>query len=142
MTNTVIMMANTQEHASLTGEAIKADGWYGHTDGLHTVVIQVVNFTGRVYVEASLEPDPSESDWFPIALSETTPYIQYPIDPMHPTGEYDSSGDTRTTGVTFKINTLWLRARLDRSYLDTGLYDANPAALAALGNVSKITLAR
>lgn len=142
MTNTVIMMGNTQDHANLTGDACRADGWYGHTDGLHTVVIQVVNFTGRIYIEASLEMEPTEADWFPIQLTSTTSYYQFPIDPNEPTGVYESGGDTRTVGATFKINALWIRARLDRSYLSEILYDNDPEALAALGNVKKITLAR
>lgn len=141
MTNTVLMMGNSQEHANLTGKPCKADGWYGHTDGLHTVVIQVVNFTGRVYVEASLSMEPTEDDWFPIALTEQTAWLQFPVDPMKPTG-HEGDGDTCTVGVSFKVNALWIRARLDRTYLETVLYDEDPNALSALGNIKKITLAR
>jgi hypothetical protein len=136
------MMGNTQEIANLTGEAVKADGWFGHVDGLHTVVVQVVNFTGRIHIEASLEMEPTEADWFPIKLTQTTPYLQFPINPFAPTGDYTSGGDTSTVGVTFKINALWIRARLDRSYLSEILYDEDIEALALLGNVVKITLAR
>ena len=142
MPDTVVMMANTQEIANLTGEPIKADGWYGHVKGLHTIVVQVVNFTGRIHIEASLELNPTEDDWFPVKLAEETNYLQFPIDPFYPTGDYDSGGDTNTLGVTFKINALWLRARMDRTYISHVLYDVDPAALAMLGNVVKITLAR
>lgn len=142
MPDTVIMMGNTQEHANLTGDACKADSWFGHVDGLHTVVIQVVNFTGRIYVEASLELEPTDADWFPIKLADTTSYLQFPLDPMLPTGDYRSGGDTSTIGKTFKVNALWLRARLDRTYISDVLYDEDLEALAALGNVVKITLAR
>lgn len=142
MVNTVTLMGNSQEHAHLTGEACKADGWYGHTDGLHTVVIQVVNFTGRIHLEASLALEPGDNDWFPIYLSDETSWLQFPIDPYAPTGDYQSGGDTRTVGHSFKINALWIRARLDRIYLSEFLYEHNPTILAALGNVVKITLAR
>lgn len=142
MTNTVLMMGNSQEHANLTGAPVKADGWYGNTDGLHTVVIQTINLIGRVYIEATLELEPSEADWFPIDIGAGTPWIQFPLDAMKPTGDYVGGGDTRTLGFTFKINALWLRARLDRTYLNTLLYDNDHIALAALGNIKKITLAR
>ena len=142
MINPVTMMGSSQEHANLTGEACRADGWYGHVDGLHTIVFQVVNFTGRIHVEASLSTDPTEDDWFPITLASETPYLQFPCNPHKPTGDYDSGGDTSTIGVTFKINAVWLRARLDRTYLSAVLYDNDPKALMALGNVKKITLAR
>lgn len=142
MPSTAVMMTNTQEIANLTGDACKADGWFGHVDGLHTVVVQVVNFTGRIHIEASLELNPTEADWFPIKLTETTSYLQFPINPLAPTGEYVSGGDTSTLGYTFKINALWLRARLDRTYLSDVLYEEDPQVLALLGNVVKITLAR
>lgn len=141
MPETTMMMGNTQELANLTGDAIKADGWYGHVRGLHTIVIQVINFTGRIHVEASLELNPTENDWFAVKLDDETSYIQFPLNPMKPTGDYQGGGDTETVGVTFKINALWLRARLDRSYLpNTNLQDPN--ILTLLGNVVKITLAR
>lgn len=142
MPDTVVMMGNTQEIANLTGEVVKADGWYGHVTGLHTIVVQVVNFTGRIHIEASLELNPTEADWFPVKLTDTTSYLQYPLDPFRPTGDYDSGGDSSTVGISIKINALWLRARLDRSYLSPVLYQFDPAALAGIGNVVKITLAR
>jgi len=142
MPKTVLMMGNTQEKANLIGEPCKADGWFGHKRGLHTVVVQVVNFTGRIYLEASLELNPTESDWFTIPLSDSTDYLQFPINPLKPTGTYDSGGDTAAIGVSFKVNALWLRARLDRTYISDILYDQDRRALSMLGNVVKITLAR
>lgn len=142
MNNIVMMMGNTQQHANLTGEPCKADGWYGFVDGLHTVVVQVVNFVGRIHIEASLVLEPTEDDWFPIQLTQDTSWLQFPLDPTLPNGDYESGGDTRTVGITFKINALWLRARLDRTYLSPILYDNDPNALKLIGNVKKITLAR
>jgi hypothetical protein len=141
MPDTVIMMSNTQELANPVGQPCKADGWYGHTDGLHTVVVQVVNFTGRVHIEASLMLEPGDDDWFPIQLKADESYLQFPLNPMGPTGT-DDNGDTATVGVSFKVNAIWLRARVDRTYISSILFDENPASLAAMGNVKKITLAR
>jgi len=135
------MMGDTQENKNLTGQPIRADGWYGHTDGLHTVVIQTVNFSGHVYIEASLELEPKEGDWFPIKLSQNANYIQFPQNPFKPTGDQDSGGDTGAFGITFKVNALWLRARMDREYLNLTDSFANINILER-GVVSKITLAR
>lgn len=142
MPNTVVMMSNTQEVVSLTGEPCKADGWFGHSEGLHTVVFQVVNFTGRIHIEASLSLNPTEDDWFPIQLTPTTTYIQYPVNPQKPTGNQETGGDTSAVGVTFRVNALWIRARMDRSYLSPALLTADDNALQLLGMINKITLAR
>lgn len=141
MPNTMTMMENTQEKINFTGPACKADGWFGIHDGLHTISISVVNFTGRVYVEGSIEINPTEDDWFIIPIGDETSYIQFPINPNKPTGEYASGGDTKTIGVNIKINTLWLRARLDRSYMpDASFQDSD--SLKRIGNINCITLAR
>jgi hypothetical protein len=141
MPDVEVMMANTQEVLNLTGRAIQADGWHGHVNGLHTVVVQVVNFTGRISIEASLELSPSEADWFTVDL-DGRPYLEFPQNKFHPTGAYPTGGDTDTLGVTFKINALWLRARLDRSYLVPRIYSNDRTTVPLLGNVVKITLAR
>lgn len=141
MPSTAIMLSDTKELVSVTGPAIKADGWYGNTDGLHTVAMQVINFTGRIHIEATIVLDPEEDDWFPIELQGST-YVQFPQNPKIPTGSYESGGDSGTLGFSFRINAVWLRARMDRDYLnDLALaYDQN--SLSMLGNVVKVVLAR
>jgi hypothetical protein len=141
MPNTVEMMSSSQGFANLTGLHCKADGWYGHRDGLHTVSIQVVNFTGRIHIEGSLALNPSSTDWFPISLG-TTPYIEFPLNPNKPTGSMETGGDTLVVGRTFKVNALWVRARMDRTYLEDVLFENDPSLIAQYGNVVKIILAR
>ena len=142
MPSTDIMMSSTQNLVNLTGPLVKADGWYGFEEGLHTVSIQVVNFTGRIFIEASLELQPQDSDWFPISLDGVNPYLMFPLNPAQPTGSQPTGGDTITLGYSFKINSLWLRARMDRTYLNNPLLDQDLTLLASYGNVVKITLAR
>ena len=96
---TEIMMSNTQNQANLVGLPCKADGWYGNEGGLHTVAIQVFNFTGRVYIEASLAVAPLDTDWFPVTIGQTTAYLQFPSNPMLPTGSIETGGDTGTQGI-------------------------------------------
>jgi len=139
--STDIMMSNTQEQVNAVGPAVKADGWYGHEDGLHTVAIQVVNFTGRIYLEASLALEPTESDWFPMKIRDAD-FMEFPLNPMQPTGSFDTGGDTGTQGVTFKVNTVWLRAKMDRTYLNQPNLEDDRDLLASFGVVDKITLAR
>lgn len=99
-----------------TGTAQRAAGYYSTAanGGWHTVSADLVDFTGRIYIEATLVAVPTEADWFPVQLSGTLPYAQYPANPAAPTGGH---GDTVTDGWTFRGNFVWVRARVDRSYL-------------------------
>jgi hypothetical protein len=141
MPKTETMMTNSHGHINLTGPACKADAWFDHKTCLHTVVVQVVNFTGRIYLEASLEKNPTESDWFVLPSFANSGVIQFPVNPLIPTG-HDLMGDTATLGFTFRTNALWLRARLDRTYLPNYNLDYDPSIIVGLGNVVKVTLAR
>jgi hypothetical protein len=108
------MLSNTQGQLNSTGDALRADGWYGFTDGLYTVAIYVVNFTGRLWIEGSLADSPTDEDWFPVLINNND-YFQFPQNPLQPTGSR-GSGDTATIGINFTGNYTWLRARVDRSY--------------------------
>jgi hypothetical protein len=116
--SSVLMLTNTQGQLNIAGAAVRADGWYGFSDGLHTLAIYVVNFTGRLWIEASLADAPTDNDWFPVTISgnDATPYLQFPLDPLRPTGT-NSMGDTATMGLNIIGNYTWLRARVDRSYI-------------------------
>ena len=54
--------------ASLTGNPYKGDGFYGRSDGLHTVQASVTGFIGRISIQGTLEINPTESDWFTVEL--------------------------------------------------------------------------
>jgi hypothetical protein len=112
------MLTNTQGELNIAGDAIRADGWYGFSDGLHTLAIYIVNFTGRLWIEASIADTPTDGDWFPVTISgnDTAPYIQFPKDPLRPTGT-SGYGDSATFGLNLIGNYTWLRARVDRSYI-------------------------
>lgn len=137
MTTTTIMNS-TRGLASTTGEPYQANSWYGFSDGLHTVAIHTNNLVGRVYIEASLADQPQDSDWFPVALAGSD-FIEYPRVPMSPNGT-NQRGDTGVLAFHFRANLLWIRARLDRSYLADKQYF--PDEIDALGSVEKIILSR
>ena len=54
-----------------------------------------------------------------INLSSGTAYKQYPVNAAIPTG---TVGDTGTDGFTFRVNAIYLRAKIDRSHLGAGAY--------------------
>ncbi len=112
------MLTNTGRNHNLTGDAIRADSYYGRTDGIHTVQVVFSNFTGSFGLQGTLATEPTEDDWFFINLnanqnvSSASPLISYPQNPASPTGQI---GDNGTQAFTFVGNFTYLRAVLDRS---------------------------
>ena len=51
---------------TITGDKYKGDGYYGRSDGLHTVQYTLTGFTGTVTIQATLEIDPGSNDWFDV----------------------------------------------------------------------------
>ena len=44
----------------------KGDGYYGYTDGLHTVAYYLTNFVGKIVMQGTLSKDPTDTDWVDI----------------------------------------------------------------------------
>jgi len=121
MASSTVILTNKAE-MSYTGDKARGDGFYGYSDGLHTVSFHVNNFTGRIWLQATLLDSPTEADWFNIALATATEYLQ--ID-----------GTSATEGVTFVGNFVYVRAKIDRTYLVDQTYDPS-----VHGSVNKIVL--
>ena len=121
MANSVVILTN-QPEMSYVGEKAKGDGFYGFSDGLHTVSFHVNAFTGRLFLEATLVENPTEDDWFLITLEIDQDYIQF-------------DNETASKGVTFTGNFVYVRASVDRSYLVD--QDYNPTLH---GVVNKVVL--
>lgn len=122
------MLTNTGQEFNVVGIPIRADGWYGLTDGIHTVQVVVHNLTGGFGIQGTLALDPTDDDWFWVHLvgssgnSSQYPFITYPEDPLHPTQSPGSSishhlGDTGSQAFTFQGNFTYLRAILTRDYI-------------------------
>jgi hypothetical protein len=138
----VLMMSNTGRNHNLVGDKVRADGYYGRTDGIHTVQVVVANFTGNFGIQGTLATEPTEADWFDINLNvnrnvaSASPYVSYPVNPAAPTN-VGGNGDDGTQAFTFVGNFVYLRAILDRSNI------ADPGELSAtteLGVISKVLL--
>jgi hypothetical protein len=132
--SSIIMLPSSQGHLNLTGDAVRADGWYGHTDGLHTVAIYLQNFQGRLRFEASIATTPTDSDWFPVEIKGSD-FMSFPKDPTSPTGR---TGDSGTLGLNIIGSFTWLRVRIDRSHLTPT--PSSQSEIDSLGHVDRILL--
>ena len=81
---------------TVTGEKFKGDGYYGRSDGFHTVQYTLAGFIGTVDIQATLAVEPTADDWF-------TVYTQaYPV--------VNDEGTTGSFVENFTGNYVWIRA--------------------------------
>ena len=71
-----------------TGDKYRGDGYYGRSDGLHTVQVDLDGFIGKIQIEGSLAIDPQSDDWFVVELGTGTQTI-------------DTTGVIREENITF-----------------------------------------
>lgn len=57
---------NDSTPITVTGEQFKGDGYYGRSDGFHTVQLTVNDFVGTIIIQASLATEPAADDWFDV----------------------------------------------------------------------------
>lgn len=131
---TLLETTSGQPIIDKVGLPIKAAGWYGYGNCVHTISIQISNFSGRIFIEGTLSNNPNQTtDWFPIQLNGSD-YIEYPQSNVRTNSTY--TGDSGVYGFTFKSNILYIRARMVRSYfIDPSI---PPDQLILLGAVKKI----
>ena len=72
------------------------DGYYGYSDGLHTVSYNLVGFEGSICFQASLATSPTDADWFNIDESAVT----------------SEQPTNTTTFKNFSGNFVWVRAAI------------------------------
>jgi len=92
----IILSENTHtpvnsDPITITGNAFKGDGFYGRSDGLHTVQYTYTDFTGDIVVQATLAVDPGEEDWFEVY-------------------SYSADNGTASSVANFSGNYVWIRA--------------------------------
>jgi hypothetical protein len=117
MRRTLEMLGNSDNNMGLTGNKIKADSYFGYTDGIHSVSVKLNAFVGKIKLQGTLSLTPESADWGDIKLIEK------------------SSATTGTEIHTFKGNYVYLRAVLDR----TGVGDGNTYD-SSYGSISQILL--
>jgi hypothetical protein len=129
----LVLLPTTSGKVNVTGEKQKGAGYTNFLGGSHTVAISLNNFSGRIYIQASLADNPADDDWFPVFLQSDMPFVQFPRDLFNPSGLY--GGDTGTFAYTFVGNYVWLRAIVNRDYLTP-----TPINDSTVGSVSEILL--
>ena len=55
---------------TVTGEKFKGDGYYGRSDGLHTVQYTVSGFQGTIDIQATLSTTPTDADYFVVSTAQ------------------------------------------------------------------------
>ena len=81
---------------TVTGEKFRGDGYYGRSDGFHTVQYNITGFIGTIAIQATLAIDPVDADWF-------TVYTQaYPV--------VNDEGTTTSVITNFTGNYVWIRS--------------------------------
>jgi len=90
-----LLSANTHpgDSTSVTVHSshFKGDGYYGRSDGLHTVQYDYTGFRGEMKIEATLATTPTDADWFQVDSVNLT-------------------GQTGTSISNFTGNYIWLKA--------------------------------
>lgn len=59
-------MSSTGEDFNVTSPEIQYDSYYGYTDGVGTLQVFYDDFVGRLRLQATLDLDPVDSDWFDV----------------------------------------------------------------------------
>lgn len=78
-------------------EKLRGDGYYGRSDGLHTVQFNLSGFLGTIKMQATLVTTPTEDDWFYAPTTE------------HTTLSTDDSNSTGSFIYNFTGNYTWVR---------------------------------
>jgi len=68
MSETILYSSSYTDSATLQSDKVKGDGYYGMSDGLHTIMIDLNGFIGAIKIQGSLAQEPTEADWFMIEL--------------------------------------------------------------------------
>ena len=112
-----ILTANTHPGDStietVTGDKFKGDGYYGRSDGLHTIQVNLAGFLGDVQLQGTLAVDPTADDWFTVRLGsgqtiDTTGKIFNAITSKL---EY-TDNETSSKTYNFTGNYVWIRVKI------------------------------
>lgn len=122
MPNLASILVSNQAHNPLntdietyTSDPVKGDGYYGRSDGLHTVVWNLIGFRGTITIQGSLATEPTENDWVNIKLSSDT---SFSVDTTGSAIIGSVSQITYSTSTTnafaynFTGNFVWVRAKI------------------------------
>jgi hypothetical protein len=97
MNSETILSANTHPGGgtteTVTGDKFKGDGYYGRSDGFHTVQYSYAGLTGTITIQGTLATSPVDSDWFDVHT-------------------YTASQETASKVANFTGNYVWIRSKV------------------------------
>lgn len=99
-TSTVsIMYPNSTSTVMIyVSDKVKGDGYYGGSDGLHTVTYTCApTFVGTVTMQASLASAPTDADWFTVPNTD----VRYTV--------FEDRSTSTVDYYNFQGNYVWLR---------------------------------
>lgn len=111
---TTVLTTNTHSSGTQTlqSDKVKGDGYFGATDGLHTVMVDLAGFIGTIKIQGSLETAPTATDWFDAELNDG----EYSVDTTGKVTEVVvnnltyASAETSIKSYNTTGNFVWLRA--------------------------------
>lgn len=114
-TNTSLIYPNTGTTAlTYTSNKSKGDGYYGRSDGLHSIQIKVTNFVGKIEIQGTLNVDPGSSDWFGVNLDSNRNYVDTTGLVKEESVQFVNYTTVTSTIVGFNLrgNFVWLRSKV------------------------------
>ena len=81
-----VTILSSQVHAgdsavqTVTSDKVQGDGYYGRSDGFHTVQINLADFTGDLTFQGTLAVNPGDNDWFDIEITDQLTTLSYSSD--------------------------------------------------------------
>ena len=66
----ILTTSTFSNSATLQSDKVKGDAYFGTTDGLHTIAVDLNGFIGTIKIQGSLETTPTATDWFDAELSD------------------------------------------------------------------------
>ena len=93
-----------------TGEKFKGDGYYGRSDGLHTLQVDLNGFLGNIELQGTLAINPTADDYFPTALGsgQTIDTTGKLVMSTSTKLEY-TANETSSKSYNFTGNFVWVR---------------------------------
>jgi len=132
----ITLLESTGTAMNTYSTEVKADSYYGYTDGLHTLQVTYADYVGKVRIQGTLSLTPTSTDWFdilPISVSGTAftsdstgIYVEFGADPNWANG---------SEAYTVQGNFAWLRVYMDRETVGDG-----STYLGTYGQVTRVIL--
>lgn len=99
---------------TVTGDQFRGDGYYGRSDGFHTIQVSLNGFIGKIEIQGTLAVDPAEADWFTVELGTGTMSVDTTgaLAEQNITSIEYTENTTNVKSYNFTGNYVWVRAKV------------------------------